>query len=104
MAKIGVYSMEYRGDVFPYVPIASGLARTRRVEPRRRPGVERFKVGWRTYAWPPYGASSAGRQPLYSGGRSGQVTAEQVNRVAQPPRVSQEPVRLREGRIAGFIR
>jgi rhamnosyltransferase subunit B len=27
MAKIVVYSMAYRGDVFPYVPIASGLAR-----------------------------------------------------------------------------
>ena len=24
MAKIVVYSMAYRGDVFPYVPIASG--------------------------------------------------------------------------------
>lgn len=27
MAKIVVYSMAYRGHVFPYVPIASGLAR-----------------------------------------------------------------------------
>jgi len=28
MAKIVVYSMAYRGDVFPYVPIASALARS----------------------------------------------------------------------------
>ncbi len=27
MAKIVVYSMAYRGDVFPFVPIASALAR-----------------------------------------------------------------------------
>lgn len=37
MAKIVVYSMAYRGDVFPCVPIASGLARTRRVAPTAAP-------------------------------------------------------------------